>query len=866
MRIAAIVVVVLLGLGLWWWSHGSGTGVAVPAPGAAVAAAPATDAAAADAAVPVATAPPAVSQPGPERSAVPEAATGGAPFVEVLVRVLDENTREPVAGAEVFWSDLTLVDLAKLSPAEIERGQRDEERFLQQHGRRTTSDGAGRAIIRPSGAYRLVGRLGSRYGHATGNTAEPPAGDDAYPGELLLLLGEDHTLVVRTVDEQRQPVGGVQVNVEHQRDGKPTGARQSLGSTDADGRLECAHAQLIGGRSRPDARALLCARITGAESARVAIDLRDVPREPVDIVVPACGTVEFTLLGFDGTPWPHTVGRANVTLTPDALRDAVPFGADGKAVFPLVRCGGQFVAQGRPWFEDHAFVGPARAGDVLQITLRIHGGLRMLTGRLLAGDGAPFAGVASMRFDEGAGGDNVFDRDGDGRFFVPVPSHVGDRPSIAIVARDQSRTAAREARVSVRGVLVPGRNDVSDVVLGEAPLLVAGELVGPDDNEPPAVRLELQRRDEGERSPWRPVGDLRVVLDAARRFVVRAPAGSTRWRLAVHGDCAPVTPIEFAPGTTDLRVPIDAPSWVVATFLPDPALELMTVRLAAANAERLEARARRGSAEAQLVAHGDRLQAEWRRLGAGPHRFVVECPGQDPVLELVVDVPRGARASDPRLTDIDLRGRARTVLVQLTHGDGAPFTGIADVIVRGRLDAGARWIGRRYGSNAADGLNLALSQPADLLVVAQGKRGTVVTGVFGDTRIPLAPAPKFTVAWIDAPALPAGVTAQLMWSVADWPPNGPLVHVGHARGSVTGTTILLGEGLPQRVTSGRAAGACGAVVPMRARLRLVRSGKMMQVVDVTPGVVDPAEVSDGQVIEVRADPAGMARALAALGG
>src|SRR5204862_91531 len=163
---------------------------------------------------------------------------------------------------------------------------------------------------------------------------------------------------------------------------------------------------------------------------------------------------------------------------------------------------------GSPWFMDQPFDGPLRIGERVDVTLKMNPHLRMLTGRLLGADRAPFAGAASIRIaGPGAGMWNL-ERDPDGRFFVPLAPHLGDRPSS-----------------------------------------------------------------------------------------------------------------------------------VAATFLPDPALQRMSVRLLLprTSQERPEQALRRGAVD-ELVEDGDRLRADWPNLGAGPHRLVVECPGQQPVLDLVIDV------------------------------------------------------------------------------------------------------------------------------------------------------------------------------------------------------------------------------------
>jgi hypothetical protein len=55
-------------------------------------------------------------------------------------------------------------------------------------------------------------------------------------------------------------------------------------------------------------------------------------------------------------------------------------------------------------------------------------------------------------------------------------------------------------------------------------------------------------------------------------------------------------------------------------------------------------------------------------------------------------------------------------------------------------------------------------------------------------------------------------------------------------------------------------------MPMRPRIQLRRPSRPAQGVDVTPAVIDPSKLDDGEVIEVRADAASLAKALAVING
>jgi len=108
----------------------------------------------------------------------------------------------------------------------------------------------------------------------------------------------------------------------------------------------------------------------------------------------------------------------------------------------------------------------------------------------------------------------------------------------------------------------------------------------------------------------------------------------------------------------------------------------------------------------------------------------------------------------------------------------------------------------------------------------------------------------------------------LRWSVVGWPSPGPSLTVARGGSSQSGAADrLLGlDRLPRRLTDGRATIAWESPFPVQVRAVLQQKGKPSQFVPHATTVLDPAQLVDGQTIELRADPAAVQAALDKLAG
>jgi hypothetical protein len=456
----------------------------------------------------------------------------------------------------------------------------------------------------------------------------------------------------------------------------------------------------------------------------------------------------------------------------------------------------------------------------------------------------------------------------DGRFRIALPAFCTGDFVMHCTGLDDHGTAA-EVKVTGKTPLVAGRNEIGDVVVTPSPLLVSGRIIGPGGTLPAGVELEVERLTSDswlDLNPnsvplWSRIGlPSKVAPDGT--FAVRSLQQDGRYRLQVRGACCPHT-IEFAPGTADLMVQVTNGASLTATFLYDPAVEVCQVKLVASVAPPPESRFTAQQLEARLLGSlerlGDRFRVRWRGLAPGDYHFVVANAGIGTIIDWPLSVADGG-LQDPRLVDIDLRNRVHATRVTVTDRDGKRLPTQANIYFHGSA-APAAWI---WGKVAPDDKSLATFAsmiPADVYVLASGYRGRSAHGVTSDIEIALDPAPTVTLRCAQLTALPAGITAGLLWLPAT-PLNGATPGADGMRPRPTSVEdSLITFSLPQELVAGVATLRGESSMPLGLDLLLSNAKGYRQRVPMSPTVLDPLAFVNGETIELTVDDEALKQAL-----
>lgn len=434
--------------------------------------------------------------------------------------------------------------------------------------------------------------------------------------------------------------------------------------------------------------------------------------EPVRLVLPPTGTVLARLRAADGTPvesgasmsleWyaegeDERGGHLSVEVAPGVTRfERVGLGLELRL--------GAWLAGGAAQAPAIALAGPVTAGEEVQVELQLGPLKPVLTGRVLDGDGRPRAGMPfalALRPldppppDSSAGPPrtvpSLFDTtDAEGRFRIPwTPPLPAVRLSLCLLEQDPKGPPPGWIPLLAEAAfpaLDPSGTELAagDLVLREIPVIVAGRVV--DVHGAPVNQAWLDVRypaGEGEEEDWHNldvVGSSRVATDAEGRFAVRTLDPVRALRLSASRNGLGSAPEQVvAPGTLDVQLTLEPEE--------DEALTRGEVKGSI-----------RFDADVPLTEVEVYLRGAWGGHDTYPFggvfRFSGVLPGAHSVvvrtadthLELFtvegVEVRAGEVTDDPRLADIDLRGRLRWLRLRLAGEDGEP---VADEYVSLRV-------------------------------------------------------------------------------------------------------------------------------------------------------------------------------------
>lgn len=746
--------------------------VRAPAPPASLPAAAATPPPAE--AVAVARTPAAVDEP----ANAPGPAPTGA---RLTLRIVDDATGAPVAGAVVRWVDGSFVAaIADERTPTAEVLHTDRERLAQQFGRTATSDGAGGvafAIAAADAPTLVVARHGSRYGDARfDHRALPPAGGH------VLRLRDERLLRVQVLDVTGQPVAGVPLEVLGRDAAAHLAGRlfPDRAFTYTEGPQGLAVLRNVGdwftNRERPAPVAWTVGlHLPGAADVAAPFAADAPPAEPIVLHLPACGTVWLRGEAC-GMACPR---HGQLLLTNELTVDramlftrAAPIGDDGWARFDLVPIGQSYVGRTSAHGPGltATFAGPTAAGEVLRVVLAPNAAQTVLTGRAVDADGQPLADAALQAIEHGDRWPARSDvrTDGEARFVIPgTPKGVSDGYycEVELLLRGAELPRLR-ARVPVDPAS-SGQRDVGTVVLRPEPILVTGHLN--TGGAPRAtLRLELfETADAGAELPFGPP-DFACQLRDDGSFVCSGEARTTRLLLQVRGaGTRPLARREVAVGARDVVLDVELGSELrAAARAPAGTLDDITVLLQPSEpaADRAPVRT-----SGLIATDAGRGEARWLAVPPGRYDVVFTIAGLGDELARIADVVAPTAEPDPRLADVDLHGTCRALAVELTFAAGgppeAPFAAVFPLGTGGNAADAVEW--RGIGCGAGD--TIAVPPAATTFVVAcRGYQPATVTATGDRLAVQLTPWPRASVTFADMPPLPAEVRA---WAMAT--PLGP---------------------------------------------------------------------------------------------
>ncbi len=693
----------------------------------------------------------------PERAPAP---LGDEPPIETaVVRAVDAETDEPLAGVTVHYAS-HVANLGPLPPPDPALPYDDHAAKLEQHGAPPVVTGAdGRArLVGVLANSVVVGRTERLFG-----TAWSTSGRDEH-GEIVIRLQPDWTLRYRIVDDDGAPVaaaGALASQADAAPDQRPEFGR--LGRTDRDGRCSIRHAQRSQILDAPfpiELRALA----PGALGPAVRVEPRSRPSDEIVLRMPACGSVLVEVQEHDGTPLDprYFLGR-NLELFPAEGRFdrfgtgwQCELGPDGRGHFPHVGLGQRLratVGAGATRLSVE-FDGPRRAGEEVRAVLRDPGRTPVLVGKLLLPDGKPLARLGFTFAWEPAQRHGSLQgiTDGAGGFRLHLEESLLEGPVTAsFVLGPRGQSPIWRVDLPNRHYR-PGTQDLGALEVRAMALVATGRIAGRPEIDP-ATTWGSVWVDDG--SP-RALSPSRVSFEPDGSFVVEAvcePDAALLLRIQGSGFLTERR-FPFRVGDRDLSVP------VTAVLSPTIRLHVDDAHTAQGITCSLQpvGNSERGGHEVRVWDHGDELRpvGTIREVLAGTWRVRVEhaMTGSElavsPPVELLAD-----GAPDQRLAEVDLRGKVRTIRIRAVDAAGRP------VLDRGIVcltPAPHRLVPMPFVDGAVP---LVLTAPCSLWVLVPGHRFELLEDVFEDRTVALAQAHELALRIACETPWPADLRAEI---------------------------------------------------------------------------------------------------------
>jgi len=600
-----------------------------------------------------------------------EAALAAAAKYGITVQVVRRKDGSLVAGAQVVVVDagkLTLEEIPKLAADPIELRARASARL------RADEQGVVR-VARPTGSAWVFG---------FSEDARGCIGVDATTfAAQRLELQPRQWLDVKVVDETGAPGRGIEVALA--RKDEPLRASTWHATTGPNGLARIADLDLQYSLTRAAWKAPKSQPFEVGfpmplpAPVRVAVDLDALPKEPLELRLPATGAVAFQVVDGRGEPL-AALGTVMVVF-PKSEGSEVKLDERGRGTLPCLGLG--LAGQAKPVIAERPcgpapFVGPTRAGETVEVALPAGEVGPVVVGRLVDENGAALGGfeldasldafdrardgmeVGSVRRRTKAESDGAFRLDYS-RGATPSSSRYSNQLWLR-ATRDADEPLAQpiEARFDV---VVPesGEVDVGVVKLAPPPLIVGGSVVDDDGLPVEAASVRVQI-DKPVKELYRIVHLTGTRSAADGRFEIRGEVPPGRLQVvASRGGFLGAKPVAFDAGAPDVTLQLRMGGGVEGSVrLPEGfAFELLHARL------RLASNRGRTSVVQRLRSDGGfefgMVQPElWDfELLLGKEADAAERQ----VLFHQVAVHRAEQTQDPRLQELDLASLVHLVEV-----------------------------------------------------------------------------------------------------------------------------------------------------------------------------------------------------------
>lgn len=681
--------------------------------------------------------------PGGERKEAtreePSSATA-SPGIGFTLLVVDQESEQPLAGAEVWLAELDVFESAVDSAGRFI--QLDAERIAQELGQRRVTGTNGELRLPATAEYFYAsGRAGELWGETRLQATKRDS--------KTLRLRQDHRIEIEVVDEVGQPCGEVAVALlsidDDYRD------FLWIGRTDAEeGRALIPHYQeLVDGEEDSELFAVLAMPLMEPVRAPLAAD--PPPAEPVRLTLPTTGSVAIQVLneehrapdgGVDVRVGVVSAGTGDSALDPkEWLRCE-----NGRLLLTHVELGVELEIDAR---SDEGYQrvttrvpGPMRPGQRVEVVLRFLDLHPILTGRLLDPAGLPFADrelFCEVILKDGFGSRGKRVRtDPEGRFRCVVDSTLTDQGACVLRFQPREEGLPLECVLDLPRVLPAGELELGDLQLEHLPIALAGRVVEGEDEPVAGAVCALRRKqfsDNGsDQYSWGRVDDAGGKTGTEGTFAITGEFEPGEYGLSVSARGFPHRePFPIRLGDQDVLIRLERGGAIAGSVLLDERIPSGHVLLSAT-------REKGGGGTIQHIKFlGRDGLFLLENLHPGRWELLLQCGSNqaEPLLDPIpVEVISGKTVRPPSLQGIELRNRLHVLQLRVLDEDGRV---LESTVLYGA--AGDSKTPKVQKDSDEEEVVLVERWPAfDLLVTAPGRRDAWLEDVSGELEVVLRPA------------------------------------------------------------------------------------------------------------------------------
>ena len=702
------------------------------------------------------------ANPGPTRSAVdvpdaptPEAESFQAPSEDadaLRVRCIDRDTEEVLANATVYYLDQTEMSEEQMWMALNSNASIAD--VLTRYSTRYRTDARGEVRVPYSDDLALAARHGELFLVESVWDSDPG-------GEVVLKLYKQPKLPVLVVDERGEPVPNASVTLRVIWDVWRMDMMRL--DTDAHGRVTFEDFDMFAQSWDQETMYLgLGEALLEPVEVLLTEEMTAEDAEPVRLVMPAAGALEVAVFDHQGAPVADEVMVRLSPLYPNG-EDEHGIGGDGRTAYALTRGGiarfdyvgigqellaGAFL-NGMVQPSEASGRGPAAAGETARLELHEDVSFPIVIGRVEK-DGEALAGEVVEVVLRVIGDHGTWDEerstelDAEGRFRTQVSEFEAEPDQRReLLVRKSIDGEPYFARTPLAADFLRGEFDAGTFALVPEPVLLSGRVVDRAGQPIDGATLQLQVQSFYGDTPddyyYEHLGT-EGRSDADGSFSIRGIAGPTSDAVQVavdHIDYLPSTQ-DVSLGQSGVEVRLDQAGSLSGSVLIDEGFpaDLLGVTL-----EYPTGLAPELAQDLYLYASidPDTLEFTFRQLPPGVVRVSIHA---DDELELavidgVVVAPDGT--PDPRLQDIDLRGRVFVHELTVLDSDGAPVE--SAVAVEAGVEDSWNWGWEGH-------IRVVSSTPSvDVSVLAEGYRRAEVRGLSKTGEVRLAAGIEVVVRW-----------------------------------------------------------------------------------------------------------------------